>query len=428
MSSDTDTGNNVNTDKPHIVRTIKHADWLAEELSCSSSAALVELIKRCNREGRKLFAGHELPLPENSPRIDYFLTLDGSQSVIEHSLADQVISIECGISIADLQRMLKQNNQWFPVCLYDETISLMEYINLGSSGPLEHGFGEARDLVLGMQVVLGSGELIKCGGKVVKNVTGYDLPKLFTGSHATLCVPFSAHLRLFALPETSGTILCAFADSKSAFQVARKLCLSGLPISCMEMTDGKIIWQTCDLLGYENLKIDSSNNQTWLCVQVHGSPSVVAELEKEITEIAAQSDTNIKLLEQYEKQFWKLIAKPQQLSDSRWLELCAPIATLEDLILELSKDQQVSWTARPGRNKTTLIFSSKLQTNLDYLLTRISEILRSKQASVTAAFQDDQYLWNVRKLPNEDLVLNELKHRLKREYDPHGVLNPLAEM
>jgi len=234
MSSSIDL-ESASENSPKDISRIEHAGTLIHHVEANSSAVLQSFVSKCSREGRSIISSRPFPLPEKpAHRIDYFLTLS-AQSVIEHFQPDQVISVEAGISISNLQKLLSEHKQWFPVYAHDEDMSLMEYINSGSSGPLEHAFGEARDLVLGMTVVLGTGEYIKCGGKVVKNVTGYDLPKLFAGSHGTLAIPYSAHLRLFALPETSITMVFDFASIGSALTVARKLRRSGLPLSCLEL-------------------------------------------------------------------------------------------------------------------------------------------------------------------------------------------------
>jgi len=87
-------------------------------------------------------------------------------------------------------------------------------------GPRALGYGRARDQVLGLEVVLGSGERTRCGGRVVKNVTGYDLAKLYVGSHGTLCVIASAWLRLRPLPEATSIVAAPLAAGQDAFAAA----------------------------------------------------------------------------------------------------------------------------------------------------------------------------------------------------------------
>jgi hypothetical protein len=426
-------------DTAKVIATVEKSGGFIEHVSCSSAPALTKHLLQCYRDCRRIFPGRPLSLPEKpAQQIAYFLTLDGADKIIEHSLADQVISVQAGMSMSSLRELLQQNKQWFPVCLPDEQISLMEYINRGSSGPLEHGFGEARDLVLGMQVVLGSGELVKCGGKVVKNVTGYDLPKLFCGAHGTLCIPFAAHLRLYALPETQSTTVFHFKDARGAFAAAARLRRSGLPLSCLEILDGQIFLLR-QRKGQEETFAALAGDTTLLCVQVHGIAGAVAELETALSRGAGRGALRQeKLAASAEGELWKFLAgPPTAIASDDWLELSGPVRIIERLLSEL-KDKQKSgvlpevsslaWTARPGRNKAFLAADSSAgvgQAKVK-LIEELSRAAKDLDCRITVASADDNYLWNVRNLPQEDLVLNELKHRLKQQYDPQGILNPLV--
>lgn len=437
-------------DKAKVVGTIEHAGTLVEQVVCSSATALKNQLLRCNREGRRVFPGRPLNLPLNpAQRVDYSLTLDGADKIIEHSRPDQVISVEAGISITSLQTLLAQYKQWFPVCLPDENISLMEYINSGGCGPLEQGYGKARDLVLGMQVVLGTGELIKCGGKVVKNVTGYDMPKLFAGAHGTLCIPFSAHLRLYALPETASTIILQFKNADRAFQVSRLILRSGLPVSCLEIVDTEIF----RLLDNDKMPASLASiakDNFILCVQLHGTASVVAELENELCKIVGEKiAASREIVEaQIEQQLWKFLSQPSSFVQAEWLELCGQTRDIEQLLAEMKDnynggsrgDTIFAWTARPGRNKALLVLARTVREKLhketadssaNSLARLISDLKNSsarRSCQITVACADSSYLWNVQDLPNDDLVLKELKHRLKHQYDPNMVLNPLVSL
>jgi FAD/FMN-containing dehydrogenase len=299
----------------------------------------------------------------------------------------------------------------------------MEFINDGSSGPLEHGFGEARDLVLGMQVVLGSGELIRCGGKVVKNVTGYDLPKLFAGAQGTLCIPFSAHLRLYALPERALTSIFTFQSRQEAFSAARKLCQSGLPISCLELFGGEIFKFAALDLGTALPQL--SGEQSALALQIHGISSVVDELAREIKDLIGGTALGITIEPAIEQKLWNFLASPQSSTDWNWIQVAAPNKVLEQLLQDFSDKGNLAWTARPGRQKALLLVPD---VEGAALINSAAQKLKTLNQKATVASKDNQYSYKVQNLPSEDAVLGELKHRLKRELDPHGVLNPLAQL
>ncbi|MBX9689880.1 MAG: FAD-binding oxidoreductase [Candidatus Obscuribacterales bacterium] len=398
---------------------------LIEEISCSSAEALAALVQRCNKEGRKLLAAKAQKLPVSpAQRLSYFLNFDECQKIIDHSRPDLVMSVETGITLKALQDYLRTQKQWFPVYLADSNISLMEFINNGDAGALEHAFGEARDLILGMQLVLGSGEIIKCGGKVVKNVSGYDLSKLFCGSKGSLAIPTTAHLRLFALPDEQCTLLIGFKQIDEAFKFANELCASALPLSCLEIVK-------------ESLLADSSfspkelggQSAVLVCVQLHGMPSVLSELERELSELPSLRVGQKEKLEATEaEKFWQFISSPRHFrNELSCIELAAATRSLQELCKELAETfPELSYTARPARNKAKIFFPEKIKQ--EQVIDLIRSIISRSKSKVILALADESFLYKVLSLPEEDLVLNELKHRIKREYDPNSVLNPLVSI
>ena len=96
------------------------------------------------------------------------------------------------------------------------------------AGPRRLRYGGVRDQILGVQVALADGTIARGGGKVVKNVAGYDLPKLFTGALGTLGVVLSASFRLYPLPADSRTLLCAAPQPEPLFEAVRSVAASTL--------------------------------------------------------------------------------------------------------------------------------------------------------------------------------------------------------
>jgi len=134
-------------------------------------------------------------------------------SVADHSgVADYVpgdltITVRAGTTLADLARLTGEQGQWLPLNPFgSDNGSIGATVATGSSGPFSHGFGTIRDLVLGLEVVTGDAKIVRGGGRVVKNVAGFDLVRLMTGSWGTLGVITEVTLRLYALPAHSATI------------------------------------------------------------------------------------------------------------------------------------------------------------------------------------------------------------------------------
>src|SRR5256885_16615955 len=135
-------------------------------------------------------------------RAERTLSLREESGVTSYVPADLTITVRAGTSLSEIAATAREQNQWLPLDPYgspEGTIGAT--IATASAGPLSSSFGLSRDLVLGLEFVNGRDEIIRGGGKVVKNVAGFDLSRLMTGSWGTLGVITEVTLRLFALPK-----------------------------------------------------------------------------------------------------------------------------------------------------------------------------------------------------------------------------------
>lgn len=159
-----------------------------------------------------------------------------SKEVVDYNPADLVISVGAGITLGELQGILAREGQWLPLDPPGwEGMTLGEAILEGGAGPLRQGYGTPRDQVLGLRLVTGAGEVVECGGRVMKNVAGYDLVKLVVGSRGTLGVVTRAELRLRALPERDATQLFAAHSPAPLLDLARRLGPAGLEPVALEL-------------------------------------------------------------------------------------------------------------------------------------------------------------------------------------------------
>jgi glycolate oxidase FAD binding subunit len=123
--------------------------------------------------------------------------------VVEHTAEDMTVTVESGITLAALQARLAGHRQWLPIDPPNaEQLTLNQIIDANASGPRRFGCGTIRDYVIGMKIAMTDGNVISSGGKVVKNVAGYDLAKLFIGGHGSLGVVVEATFKLRPLPES----------------------------------------------------------------------------------------------------------------------------------------------------------------------------------------------------------------------------------
>src|SRR5882757_6221522 len=168
---------------------------LAEILRLSSEAGVV-VIPRGG--GTKLEWG-------NSPaRAGLILSTARLNEIIEHAWADLTVAVQAGCTIQRLQETLAQHGQRLALDpLWPEKATVGGVLSTNDSGALRLRFGALRDLIIGVTIALPDGTLASSGGKVVKNVAGYDLPKLVTGALGTLGVVTRAVFRLHPLPLSS---------------------------------------------------------------------------------------------------------------------------------------------------------------------------------------------------------------------------------
>lgn len=145
--------------------------------------------------------------------------LSALNRVIEHTPEDMTVTVEGGATLAGLQTEVKKRGQWLPIDPPDSTITIQQLLATNVSGPRRFGYGTVRDYVIGMTVVLADGRIIHSGGKVVKNVAGYDLMKLFIGDKGTLGIVVEVTFKLRPVPETERT----FKKNCASLTEAQKL-------------------------------------------------------------------------------------------------------------------------------------------------------------------------------------------------------------
>lgn len=154
----------------------------------------------------------------NTPRaVDLMISTAKLSRILEHAPGDMTVSAEAGVTIAQLQNALALHGQRLALDpLWPNHATVGGVIATNDSGALRIRYGSIRDLIIGITVALGDGTIAKSGGKVVKNVAGYDLPKLMSGALGTLGIITSAIFRLHPLPAESKTITFPFGNYEAA--------------------------------------------------------------------------------------------------------------------------------------------------------------------------------------------------------------------
>lgn len=243
--------------------------------------------------------------------------------LIEHRPEDMTATAEAGLTLADLQRQLAQRGQWLPIDpTRAENLTLGALLATNASGPRRFGYGTIRDYVIGLKVALADGRLISSGGKVVKNVAGYDLAKLFIGSRGSLGVIVEATFKLRPLPEAerfvqvqcqsldkAGRLIDAVLDSDLA-PVVLDLHQSGRAESLTPPLPGTPESPTRQSLGQ---RAAGSGTQPYPLALVVGFAGTMHEVEWQLKRAAALGLGESATLD-YQREFWNKAVAIQKVS------------------------------------------------------------------------------------------------------------------
>ena len=147
------------------------------------------------------------------------LSLSSLTGVVQYEPGDFTLTARAGTTLAELARATLPHRQFLALDPYgDPDGTLGATVATGASGPMAYAFGGPRDNVIGMEVITGDGAVVRCGGRVVKNVAGFDLTRLFTGAWGTLGVITEVSVRLRALPAVDVTYALAVDDRPDALR------------------------------------------------------------------------------------------------------------------------------------------------------------------------------------------------------------------
>ncbi len=177
----------------------------------------------------------------NVPRTaDVVLDLGAFNRVLDYQPADMTATVEAGVTLSSLQGQLSSGGEFVPLesAMADRS-TVGGILSVGAGGPLSHTYGLPREWLIGIGVMTTKGVSTKAGGKVVKNVTGYDLNKLYTGSLGTLGVIVEASFKLLPRDPQAGTLMVSFPSLAASIAAGRKLLHSpAAPLGFHAITSG----------------------------------------------------------------------------------------------------------------------------------------------------------------------------------------------
>jgi len=202
------------------------------------------ILRRANDTGQAVIptgGGTKLDWGNPPRKADVLLSMRRLNQVIEHAWADLTVTVEAGCTIAELQRTLAEHGQRLAIDpLWPERATIGGVLSTNDSGALRLGYGSLRDLIIGITLVLADGTIAKSGGKVVKNVAGYDLPKLATGGMGTLGVITRAVFRLHPLPRNTRTLTIATTDAAESQRIVLAILGAQLAPAAVQVRNGYV--------------------------------------------------------------------------------------------------------------------------------------------------------------------------------------------
>jgi glycolate oxidase FAD binding subunit len=201
-----------------------------------------ELMKLASREGLAVSprgGGTKMHLGDPPTSLDLIVSTARMNEIIEYVPGDQVVRVHAGIKLEDLQHHLSESNQMLAIDPPEKGATIGGIVAANSSGPRRYKYGTIRDLIIGITVVLHDGTVAKAGSKVVKNVAGYDLSKLFTGSLGTLGIIATANFRLHPIPEVSRAVAVEVESPAAASGAAQAVMHSQVEPTAVELHYGE---------------------------------------------------------------------------------------------------------------------------------------------------------------------------------------------
>ncbi len=231
------------------------------------------ILSRAMEEGwRVLPAGHGTWLEGGGcEAVDLVVSTRRMEGIREYEPGDLTLVAGGGITLSALLERTRAHNQWLALDPPGGWRgSLGGAVAAGIGGPLQHAYGTPRDHVLGLTIVSGEGRVLRWGGRVVKNVAGFDLTRLCVGSRGMLGVITSVSVRLFPLPARDLTLVVAGERAADLLPMARHFAVSALPLAAVELMDPlPDLWRT-------------SHGRAGLVLRLLGSREEVVEMRSAV--------------------------------------------------------------------------------------------------------------------------------------------------
>lgn len=375
-----------------------------------STDAVVATIQQSATEHRALrIAGRGNWLSAGRPvKAKTALSLRDDSGVVGYVPGDLTLVVRAGTTLSEIESVTAEHDQWLPLDPFgtnDGTIGAT--IATASAGPLATGFGLPRDLLLGLEFVDGRGEVVRGGGKVVKNVAGFDLSRLLTGSWGTLGVITEVSLRLYARPKVDRTFVVTLGrDEKANAALIRAIVVSPLAPFSLELVNGTAARQLA--LGDKPLCI----------IRFGGNFAVVESQLKALSQLAR--------VEEVDRSIWTRFRDLDREADSVIRISSLPtrfLGTAAGIVADSPPDVITSINPRRGMMRLATL-QPRNSPSTDSVETGMrSDVPEDGKGSDTVLIFEKlpEDVWPV---VSPNVVADSLSRGVKTVFDPHNILNP----
>jgi FAD/FMN-containing dehydrogenase len=384
----------------------------------ASATEVRDRVREARERGERLrlagaagWLGAGRPVPDATP-----LPLAALSGVVDYVPGDFTITVRAGTTLAELARITAAERQWVALDPFGAPSGTVgATVATASAGPLAHGFGPPRDNVLGLEVVTGRGEIVRAGGRVVKNVAGFDLVRLFTGSWGTLGAVTEVTLRTRALPEVDETWVVRPARRDSLDALLRAV--AHAPVAP---------W-ACELVNALLAASLGAGSTEALLVRLAGSDAAVAAQRAalarlgEVTAAPADVWERLRAAEPRDASVARISGRPSDLG-GRWGEVKELAGRVQGALLHATAARSVVRCIFPTRDESALRPFVSHASWPHYHIERMPDTLW--RAPATDASTTGGAARATDAAAERELVRYRLMRRTKAAFDPIGIMNP----
>jgi glycolate oxidase FAD binding subunit len=395
----------------------------------ASVPELVDLVRAAVEEPTAIYpvgGGTSLPELGSGASAGWSIELGALNQIIDYPAADMTITVQAGIRMDELHAVLRQQNQQLPLDVPEpKQATLGGVIATNFNGPRRYGYGTARDYVIGIRAVDGHANEFAGGGRVVKNVAGYDFCKLLTGSHGTLGIITEVTLKLKPIAARRAALLLAPDSYQQLQEILAQLVQTAAQPVAVEWLHGPH-WET--IAGERGWP--AKREAGWLALLLEGIEDDVhwsaRQLQDELAGLGARAvqqldpDDATRLLDD-------LTEFPAALGEVVFKATTSP-SCLVELVREMAADEpSCSFQAHAGDGVTRIALPEIPASGIGGLvMSRWQPLVMRHGGNLVAIKHPAHPEFTSRLRWGRPGFPAELMRRVKQQFDPKGVLNPGA--